>query len=100
MSDAHTPARSSQGEGRLERRRKVFQVAQVGVAPDAARCHILNLSHAGALIDCREEVTPGAEVTLAAAGFSRDAAIRWRTGTRIGIRFRLPLDERELSTAL
>lgn len=81
-------------------RLKVFRVAQVGVAPATARCHILNLSRAGALIDCRDGALPRATVTLAASGFARDAAVRWREGTRMGVRFHLPLDEQELLAAL
>ena len=100
MSRARAPRDGAHDDSRAARRLKVFHVAQVGVAPAAVRCHILNLSHAGALIDCRDGAGTDTDVTLAAEGFAREAAVRWRDGTRLGVRFHLPLDERELLTAL
>lgn len=90
----------SRDDARDARRLKVFQVAKLGTASSVVRCHVLNLSKGGALIDCRDKPLLDAELKLTTDVFEREAEIRWHDGPRIGIRFHLPLNDGQLSAAL
>ncbi|MCL6740108.1 EAL domain-containing protein [Sphingomonas sp. RB56-2] len=59
-----------------------------------------NISSGGALVECREEMTVGAEIQLDfAAGGLIDAEIRWVKGTQFGVQFREKFDLRLLQPA-
>ena len=93
-------ASSAPADKRAERRLKVFHLAEVGPAPQRDRCHVLNLSAQGALLDCRAMLTVRSDVSLSFPGFQRDAVVRWREGSRMGVAFRAPLTTTELAEAL
>ncbi|MEH3047649.1 PilZ domain-containing protein [Sphingomonas adhaesiva] len=84
-------------DGRRAPRVKVFSVAAIRSGGAGNRCHILNISLGGALIDCRVEIG-SARVLLTAPNFERKGVVKWVRGSKIGVSFDDPLTDDELTS--
>ncbi len=90
---------AARGEDRRAPRVKVFSVASIQSTGADRRCHVLNLSLGGALVDCRVEIGSG-RIFLTTSGFEREGLVRWINGSKIGVSFREPLTDEELARGL
>lgn len=68
-------------------RLKVFQPITVDCGSGAARAHLLNVSHTGALVHCVAAPDKGASVWVSLGGTTRQARVVWRDGKRFGAEF-------------
>lgn len=80
-------------------RHKVFRQARLTGRAGDGRCHILNLSSSGALVDSRAMAATGV-VSIATDAFAREATVRWAQGSRLGLRFASPLAPAEFDATL
>jgi diguanylate cyclase (GGDEF)-like protein/PAS domain S-box-containing protein len=72
-----------------EPRVRIIRAALLHYEGEVKGARLRNISSGGALVECREEVTVGAEIQLDfAAGGLIDATIRWTKGTQFGVQFR------------
>ena len=68
-------------------RLKVFQPITVDYGSGAARAHLLNVSHTGALLHCVCAPDKGATVCVSLGGANCQARVVWRDGKRFGAEF-------------
>jgi diguanylate cyclase (GGDEF)-like protein/PAS domain S-box-containing protein len=72
-----------------EPRVRIIRAALLHYEGEVKGARLRNISSGGALVECREEVSVGAEIQLDfAAGGLIDATIRWTKGTQFGVQFR------------
>lgn len=72
-----------------EPRMRIIRAALLHHEGRVLGARLRNISSGGALVECREELAPGAQVRLDfAAGGLIDAEIRWTKGTQFGVQFR------------
>ncbi|KQT35213.1 hypothetical protein ASG29_03630 [Sphingomonas sp. Leaf412] len=69
----------------------MFRIASLTVGAVSERCHILNLSTAGAMIDCVGDLGAATNVCLRSDQLDQAAVVCWRIGSRVGLRFSRPL---------
>ena len=84
-----------------EPRIRIIRAALLHYGGRVIGARLRNISTGGALIECREEVPPGADVRLDfAAGGLIEAEVRWAKGTQFGVQFRQPFNLELLQQAV
>lgn len=96
MSDCHEEPRAL----RVRPRRKSFQPAELDTAAGPLRVHVLDLSETGALIDAARPPALDSFVTLICGSLRRSARVAWVNGTRLGVRFVMPLSAAQVDDVL
>jgi hypothetical protein len=104
-ADMAKPASTSQDNAAYEDRR-VYPRVPVALAAflqakgERLAVQLLDLSPAGAKLDCPANLPVGTAVTLDCGTLCRSAVIRWQGGGHLGLCFDVELDQREASALI